>query len=46
MLRPDTKFLHHHYEDIGKVLSRHGQKIFDITLKMMNKGPVVALVLE
>jgi nucleoside-diphosphate kinase len=35
MLRPDTEFLHHHYEGIGKVLSRHGQKIFDITLKMM-----------
>ncbi len=46
MLRPDIEFLHHHYEGIGKVLSRHGQKIFDITLKMMSTGPMVALVLE
>ena len=36
MVRPDREFLHHHYETIGKVLSRHGQKIFDITIKMMN----------
>lgn len=46
MVRPDKEFLHHHYENIGKVLSRHGQKIFDITLKMMSTGPMVALVLE
>lgn len=46
MIRPDEAFLHQHYEGIGKVLSRHGQKIFDITLKMMATGPIVALVLE
>lgn len=46
MVRPDKEFLHHHYETIGKVLSRHGQKIFDITLKMMSTGPMIALVLE
>lgn len=46
MIRPDEAFLHHHYEGIGKVLSRHGEKIFDITLKMMATGPIVALVLE
>ena len=46
MVQPDQKFLYHHYENIGKVLTRHGQKIFDITLEMMKKGPVVALVLE
>lgn len=46
MVRPDKAFLHHHYEDIGKVLSRHGQKIFDITINMMSTWPMVALVLE
>lgn len=46
MVQPNQEFLHHHYENIGKVLTRHGQKIFDITLAMMKKGPVVALVLE
>jgi len=46
MVRPDKEFLHHHYENIGKVLTRHGQKVFDITLKMMSTGPVIALVLE
>lgn len=46
MLMPDQEFLHQHYEGIGKVLSRHGQKIFDITLEMMKKAPVVAIVLE
>ena len=46
MVYPDKEFLTHHYEGIGKVLTRHGQKIFDITLKMMSAGPMVALVLE
>jgi len=46
MIRPDEAFLHQHYEGIGKVLSRHGQKIFDITLKMMATWPIIALVLE
>ena len=46
MVRPDKEFLFHHYETIGKVLSRHGQKVFDITLDMMSTGPMVALVLE
>jgi nucleoside-diphosphate kinase len=46
MIKPDEKFLHQHYEGIGKVLTRHGQKIFDITLEMMKRGPIVAIVLE
>lgn len=46
MVQPNQEFLHHHYETIGKVLTRHGQKIFDITLEMMKIGPVIAFVLE
>jgi nucleoside-diphosphate kinase len=46
MLKPDYEHYHKHYEDIGKVISRRGQKVFDITLEMMNEGPVIAFVLE
>ena len=46
MLKPDYDQFFHHYENIGKVISRRGQKVFDITLEMMNEGPVLAMVLE
>jgi nucleoside-diphosphate kinase len=46
MLKPDNAHYHHHYETIGKVATRRGQKVFDITLAMMSIGPVVAFVLE
>lgn len=46
MLRPDKEFLHHHYETIGTMISRHGQKIFDTQVEVMTKNPVIAIVLE
>ena len=46
MLQPDTEFFHHHYEKIGTMITRHGQKIFDTTVAMMQAGPVIAFVLE
>lgn len=46
MLRPDKDFLFHHYETLGKMISRRGQKPFDVTLKMMQQWPMVAIVLE
>jgi nucleoside-diphosphate kinase len=46
MLKPDEKHYHHHYETIGKMISRHDQKIFDVTLQMMSQGPVIAFVIE
>ncbi len=46
MLKPDYDHYHHHYEAIGKMISRRGQKPFDVTLEMMNAGPVIAFVLE
>lgn len=46
MLKPDYDQFFHHYENIGKVISRRGQKVFDITLDMMASGPVIAMVLE
>ena len=46
MLKPNHEQYYHHYETIGKMISRHNQKIFDITLEMMSEGPVIAYVLE
>jgi len=46
MLQPSYDHYFHHYENIGKVISRRGKKVFDITLDMMNSGPVIAFVLE
>jgi len=46
MLKPDYDHYFHHYENIGKMISRRGQKVFDVTLEMMNSGPVIAFVLE
>lgn len=46
MLRPDKDHYFHHYENIGKMVSRRGQKAFDVTLDMMQMGPVIACVLE
>ena len=46
MLKPDYDHYYHHYEDIGTMVTRHGKEIFDITLEMMQQGPVLAFVLE
>lgn len=46
MLRPDYEMFHHHYEAISGMVSRRGQKAFDVTLEMMQEGPVIAVVLE
>jgi len=46
MLAPDKAHFHKHYEEIGKMITRRGEPIFNITLEMMLQGPVVAMVLE
>jgi nucleoside-diphosphate kinase len=46
MLAPDQAHYHHHYEEIGKLKTRHGDQVFNVTLESMAKGPVIALVLE
>ena len=46
MLRPDEGHYHKHYEGISKMVSRRGQAAFDVTLAMMQEGPVIAVVLE
>jgi nucleoside-diphosphate kinase len=46
MLAPNYDHYYKHYEDIGKVVTRRGKEVFDVTLEMMNEGPVIAMVLE
>lgn len=46
MLAPDYDHYYEHYENIGKMVTRRGKKIFDVTLQMMSEGPVIAFVLE
>lgn len=46
MLAPERSHYEKHYEGIGKLKSRAGDQIFDITLEMMNSGPVIAMVFE
>lgn len=46
MMQPSRDHYHHHYEDIGKMISRRGQRAFDVTLGLMEQGPVLALVLQ
>ncbi len=46
MLEPSEAHYHTHYEDIGQMISRRGQAAFDVTLQMMQTGPVLAMVLE
>lgn len=46
MLSPDYDHFYHHYEDISQMVSRRGKEAFDVTLALMQEGPVVAMVLE
>ena len=46
MVRPDKDFLYHHYETLGQMITRRGQKAFDVTLAMMQMWPMIAIVLE
>lgn len=46
MIAPDTDHYYKHYENIGQMITRRGQKAFDVTLAMMTEGPVIAMVFE
>jgi nucleoside-diphosphate kinase len=46
MLYPSRDHYFKHYEEIGKMVSRRGQEIFEMTLDTMMAGPVVAIALE
>jgi nucleoside-diphosphate kinase len=46
MLKPDRDFFYHHYETIGKMISRWGEEVFNDNLHYMQLSPVIAVVLE
>ncbi len=46
MVTPDKDHYFHHYENIGKVITRRGQKVFDNVLIQMTSGPVLVGILE
>ncbi|MDD2487075.1 MAG: nucleoside-diphosphate kinase [Candidatus Gracilibacteria bacterium] len=46
MMNASEELLFKHYEGIGALLTRKGQKVFDLTSSMMRGGPVFAMVLE
>jgi len=46
MIAPDREHYYKHYEEIGQVITRRGEKVFNNTLDTMNEGPVIAMVLE
>jgi nucleoside-diphosphate kinase len=46
MLHPDYDHYFQHYEGIGTLKSRKGDKIFKDTMTSMQEGPVIAMVLE
>ncbi len=46
MIAPSKDQYYEHYENIGKMVSRRGEKAFKVTLDFMLLGPVIAMVLE
>lgn len=46
MVNPDEAHYYHHYETIGKMVSRRGEAQFKVQLGAMQEGPVIAAVLE
>ncbi len=46
MIAPDKDHYYKHYEDIGKMVTRRGEWAFNVALKMMMQGPVIAMVFE
>ncbi len=46
MLSPDEDHYFHHYETIGKIVSRRGDEVYRRNSEFMMNGPVVAIVLE
>jgi len=46
MIFPDKDHYYQHYEGIGHMVTRRGEKAFDVTLQMMVGGPVIAMVFE
>jgi len=46
MVWPAEEHFHQHYEGIGKLISRRGEDIYNVTLAAMTESPVLAMVWE
>ncbi|MDK2898937.1 MAG: nucleoside-diphosphate kinase [Patescibacteria group bacterium] len=46
MEMPTRDQYYEHYEDIGKMISRRGEAVFNSVLEFMLDGPVIVMVLE
>ncbi len=46
MISPSKEHYYRHYEEIGKMVTRRGDKAFQCTLDFMVQGPVIAMVFE
>jgi len=46
MLQPSKDFFYYHYETIGTMISRRGEKAFNRQLNTMMKMPVIAIIFE
>ena len=46
MIFPSKEHYHKHYEGIGKMVTRRGEKAFDMALEFMTQGRVIAMVFE
>ena len=46
MIFADKGHYYRHYESSGKMVTRRGEKAFDMTLDFMTQGPVIAMVFE
>lgn len=46
MAAPAREHYDEHYEGIGQLRTRRGDKAFDLALELMMQGPVIAMVLE
>ena len=44
MIFPSKEHYYKHYEGIGKMVTRRGEKAFDMALEFMTQGPVIAMV--
>jgi nucleoside-diphosphate kinase len=46
MVAPNEAHYHHHYENIGQLISRRGEDVYKRNAGFMMSGPVVAIVIE
>lgn len=46
MANPTEEHYYHHYETIGKMVSRRGEDQFRVQLGAMQEGPVIAMILQ